>query len=294
MREGIFEHPLSPKGSPGIFAPDDPNLRNINLSTITDIDQKVEHINQVLQKAFEEACPITYISNTVRKPPWLTPEIEEAQRGIRRKLMTARTNKSTLQWLALRESNKQYNKIVSQAQRDAWRTFCKDTESVKQSTRMSKFLKSCNDNKEKQEAVYKTNGDLTTSAEETLEVMASVHFKESVSAPPTNPDNPHPITQDLINKIYSPDRLEQAVSTFEPYKAAGPDTFKPIIIQKAWKHIKDLTRTIMMKNHETQHIPTLWRNSLGIFLPKPGKSDYNQPKSFRTITLSPVMLKLQD
>ena len=127
---------------------DDPNLRNINLSTITDIDQKIKHINQVLQKAFEEACPITYISNTVRKPPWLTPEIEEAQTGIRPKHMTARTNKSTLQWLALRESNKQYNKIVSQAQRDAWRTFCKDTESVKQSTRMSKILKSLNDNKE--------------------------------------------------------------------------------------------------------------------------------------------------
>ena len=39
----------------------------------------------------------------------------------------------------------------------------------------------------------------------------------------------------------------------------------------------------MIKNHSSQHIPTLWRNSLGIFLPKPGKSDYNQLKSYRTI-----------
>ena len=31
-----------------------------------------------------------------------------------------------------------------------------------------------------------------------------------------------------------------------------------------------------------------------MFLPKPGKIDYNQPKSFRTITLSPVLLKLQE
>ena len=50
----------------------------------------------------------------------------------------------------------------------------------------------------------------------------------------------------------------------------------------------------MTKNHETQHIPTLWRDSLGIFLSKPGKADYNQAKSYRTITLSPVMLKLQE
>ena len=39
--------------------------------------------------------------------------------------------------------------------------------------------------------------------------------------------------------------------------------------------------------------PTQWIESLGIFLPKPGNTDYNNPKSFRTITLSPVTLKLQ-
>ena len=271
-----------------------PNLHNTELNTTTDIDCKVETINTALKEAFEEACPITYISSAIRKPPWPTPRVEEAQRGIRRKLITARKNKSNSTWLVLRESNKQYNKIVSHAQRDAWKTFCKDTESIKESARMNKILKSCNDNKEKLEAVYKQNGELTTNAEETLEAMASTHFKESASPPPVIPANPHHISQDLLNKIYSPDRLEKAVGSFEPFKAAGPDTLKPIIIQKAWNHIKDITRTIMSKNHETQHIPTLWRNSLGIFLPKPGKSDYNNPKSFRTITLSPVMLKLQE
>ncbi|KAL5259170.1 hypothetical protein ACHWQZ_G009582 [Mnemiopsis leidyi] len=50
----------------------------------------------------------------------------------------------------------------------------------------------------------------------------------------------------------------------------------------------------MKQSHETQHIPKPWRNSRGIFIPKPGKADYNQPKSYRTITLSPVMLKLQE
>ena len=105
-----------------------------------------------------------------------------------------------------------------------------------------------------------------------------------------------PISNDLLNKIYSPDRLEKDIGTFEPYKAAGhgPDTLQPIIMQKAWNCLKDTIRNIMIKIHEKQHIPVHWRSSLGIFLPKPGKSDYNQPKSYRTITLSPVMLKLQE
>ena len=273
---------------------DNPYLQNINLDTIDDVDHKVDQINTALRQAFEEACPITYISSAVRKPPWLTPDIEEAQRGIRRKLMTARTNKSHANWIALRESNKQYNKIISQAQRNAWRAFCKDTETVKESARMNKILKSCSDNKEKLEAVYKPNGQLTTNAEETLEVMAAAHFKDSSSDPPDDSSDTTPISHDLLNTIYNPDRLDKAIRTFEPDKAAGPDTLKPIIIQKAWSHIKDITRAIMIKNHSSQHIPTLWRSSLGIFLPKPGKSDYNQPKSYRTITLSPVMLKLQE
>jgi hypothetical protein len=51
---------------------------------------------------------------------------------------------------------------------------------------MSEILKFCNDDKEKLEAVYNKNGELTTNAEEayTLEVMASVHFKESYTVHP--------------------------------------------------------------------------------------------------------------
>ena len=43
-----------------------------------------------------------------------------------------------------------------------------------------------------------------------------------------------------------------------------------------------------------QHVPGSWTESNGIFLPKPGKTDYNKPNSYRTITLSPTLLKLQE
>ena len=50
----------------------------------------------------------------------------------------------------------------------------------------------------------------------------------------------------------------------------------------------------MIKSHEMQHVPGSWTESNGIFLPKPGKTDYNKPNSYRTITLSPTLLKLQE
>ena len=49
----------------------------------------------------------------------------------------------------------------------------------------------------------------------------------------------------IINKIYNTKRLEDAIMSFDPFKAAGPDTLKPVIIQKAWHSIKDVTRDIM-------------------------------------------------
>ena len=272
----------------------DPNLNNTNITNTNDIDQTVENINNTLKKAFEEACPITYISSSIRKPPWLTPQIEEAQRGIRHKLKLARKNKTQKHWQALKLANKIHNQNVRQAQREAWRSFCKQTETIKERARMSKILKSSNNHTEKLEAVYKPDGTLTQNANETLDVMATTHFKQSSDPPPQTEHNPHHICNDLLNKIYSTDRLDKAIGTFEPLKAAGPDTLQPIILQKAWKHIKNMTKTIMIKNHENQHIPGPWRNSRGIFIPKPGKTDYNQPKSYRTITLSPVMLKLQE
>ena len=110
--------------------------------------------------------------------------------------------------------------------------------------------------------------------------MKKTHFKND---PNTNDISnkqhikPDPNKINKINKIYNPKKLEDAIMSSDPLKAAGPDTLKPIIIQKAWHSIKDVTRDIMINCHEKQHIPKPWREADGIFLPKPAKTDYNKP-----------------
>ena len=46
-----------------------------------------------------------------------------------------------------------------------------------------------------------------------------------------------------------------------------------------------------MQNHNLQHIPEPWKESLGIFFSQPSKTDYNHLKFYITITLSPVLLQ---
>ena len=80
----------------------------------------------------------------------------------------------------------------------------------------------------------------------------------------------------------------------EPLKAAGPDNVQSVLIQNAYKHIKAPLLRLYKQSHNTGYIPKPWRETKGIFLPKPGKIDYNDVKSFRTITLSSNFLKIHE
>ncbi|KAL5262710.1 hypothetical protein ACHWQZ_G008195 [Mnemiopsis leidyi] len=73
--------------------------------------------------------------------------------------------------------------------------------------------------------------------------------------------------------------------------AAGPDGIRPIMLQKGLTQIRQEFATIARASFISGHVPKCWTNSTGIYLPKPGKTDYRNPRSFRTITLAPVPLK---
>jgi ribonuclease HI len=282
------------------------NLTHRNLETRKDLDKAATELNNILGDAFEKACPITYISNSVKKPPWLTPEVEQAKRTMRHHLMKARPvkGKNKPEWLVYREKVKAYNKLIKTTKRKEWREFCRNAESVRGAARMNKILKSCSSTKEKLEVVYKTKHPkdknkhvLTKSPEETLETMSNTHFGDpgpDKHMPPSNRDSSYSADPILLDTIYHPERLTKAVNTFDPHKAAGPDGFQPLLIQKTWDHISEITRKIMRTSHMLQHTPVPWRESKGLFLAKPGKTDYRDTKSYRTITLSPVLLKIHE
>ena len=154
---------------------------------------------------------------------------------------------------------------------------------------MSKILKNCNDKEAKLDSVYKPDGTLTETPDETLEIMEKSHFKDG--DPPAHTNTNTSPDKRLSQIIYSESRMQEAISSFDPLKAAGPDTLQPLPIQKAWHKT---VRNKIIKSHEMQHVPGSWTESNGIFLPKPGKTDYNKPNSYHTITLSPTLLKLQE
>ena len=125
--------------------------------------------------------------------------------------------------------------------------------------------------------------------------MAS-HFPQITEHKQTSYQNQITTSQAEISSLYeswlSIDKIKLALNCFKDKKTPGPDGMKPII----FKHFPDnLVKTLQLvykaviKLHFT---PTLWKESTVIFIPKPGKTDYNTPKSFRPISLSNYLLKV--
>ena len=130
---------------------------------------------------------------------------------MKRKLMVARRSNSPTLWDNLRISNKTYNKLHTKTKRNEWRKFCADTESAKESARMSKILKNCKDKKAKQDSVYKPDGTLTETPDEPLEIMEKSHFKDG--DPPTHTNTNTSPDKHLLQIIYSEFRVQEVISS---------------------------------------------------------------------------------
>lgn len=278
----------------------DENLKDITRnppdSPIT-LDIAANKLKRSITAAYEASCPVTYIPNSLKDPPWLTREIKEARGEMRSKLMKARASKLTKDWKAYRLQAASYKKNLTKTKRQSWKNFVADTDSVDAKARLTKILKADSSKQTHIQSVYREDGSITKTPTETLERLTEVHFGPTDLNAPTPDDQPEVTVETddtTTNRVYSEDRLRRAMKLFAPNKAPGLDGIQPILIQQGWEHLHEPISTIMRISHKLGHVPACWRESKGIFLPKPGKPDYLQPKAYRVITLTPTLLKLQE
>ena len=92
-------------------------------------------------------------------------------------------------------------------------------------------------------------------------------------------------------EFVSPTRIWKAIWSFGDLKAVGPDEKKPIVLkhlgEKAVKKLVDFFRASSLLGY----VPLQWRESKAVFIPKTGKSDYSQVRSFWPISLSSFIKK---
>ena len=264
----------------------------VDIQSNKQIDKAAKQLADNVINAFNSSCAVAYSSNKIKPPPWETKEVREAKAGIKHRLRQARSTRSDKDWSELRSHQAEYHRLRGHTKNKKFKEFCQGMEAKSVPKRISNIIK---DNKTTRlGTIRQQNGTLTESPEETLEVMTNIHFasnSEEQTRSEQQPNQNDPDDSASVETIFSPRRVRKALSEFDPLSASGPDGIRPIMLQKGWNMIHVAFTNIIKASYLNSHTPEIWRNSTGIFLPKPGKDDYYNPKSYRTITLSPIPLK---
>jgi ribonuclease HI len=127
--------------------------------------------------------------------------------------------------------------------------------------------------------------------------LMDVHFPGSTQAvkhielAPSNDDHIYCDIDDEEVAFITPQVIKRSIASFGDHKAAGIDELKPIALKhlgtKALQRLVSIYRASVLLGYT----PVCWRVSKVIFIPKVGKDDYAEARSFRPISLSSFLLK---
>ena len=196
-------------------------------------------------------------------------------------------------WEQFRDARRKLKSLIKKAKKSAWREFCEEADNPSAVSKVNKVIQGRTS--QTLGLMKRSDGTLLPSPEISLIHVINTHF-------PGNrmrlPDLNSPL--DTVN-IYSREAeflheqaAAESIQAFGAKKAAGPDELPPCVFQ----HFGEATIRRLVKLFKASYllgyVPEQWRNGKVIFIPKPGKSDYATPRSFRPITLSSFMIKVME
>ena len=260
-----------------------------------DLDTKANKINETLIKAYESSNQLR-TKKTSSKPKWWSSELERLKRDTQRFLNKYRKNPTESRREQWKETSTLYKKEIKKAQSNSWKAFCGELKDTSAIAKLQKLMKE--DNRSKLGTVRKQNGEYTTTPEETLEELLRVLFPDmnaeeevdTVEEPNEGQDNDTDEDIDLEGMINT-ESVETAISSFKPYKSPGPDGIYPALLQQGIKELTPFLVTLYRESIRERRPAKEWLENKAVFIPKPGKADYTDPKSYRPISLSSFILK---
>ena len=254
---------------------------------------KLENETLVLErditKALDIACPVkeVNISNS-RQPKWWSRKLDQLKTQMRNSYRKYRRTRNELDLDTFRSNRREYKKEIKYNKRATWRNFCS---SIGNSLTLSKLIKiTKRERVQKIGQLRKPDNSYTNDSKDVIELLFDTHFSCAIQ-----PDNCSKQSEGFTNNLefsyITEQKVEKALNSFGALKAAGPDGFKPIVLQNLsknlYKRISILYRACLTLGYN----PRRWCESKVTMIPKTGKDNYDQPKSFRPISLCSFLLK---
>jgi hypothetical protein len=169
-----------------------------------------------------------------------------------------------------------HKKKVRKAKREDWKSFCNNTP-----VKAAKLNRIIQDSVTSATLgmVRRRDGTVTEDGVEMAETMLDEHFPESSPNENVNAGTQRKVIAPHYDWL-SEKAFTAAFKKFGNNKAPGPDGIKPIVLKKLPAQISGRLLQIYTACLDLGYVPTEWRRSKVIFIPKSGKDDYSDPRAY--------------
>lgn len=258
-------------------------------NSVDDLEVAVDYVQQAILTSYHQNCKLTSTSSP-RRVPWWSSELSSLRKKCRKLFNRA---KKTGDWQTYRNALTTYSKAIRDAKKCSWQRFCDGIKDMSATAKVVKIMTrdtSCNLN-----AINLSDGSYCESGDEVLAEMLRVHFPGSHAltndvaahaASPCSKDN-----WEAAKQVVSQDKVIWAINSFKPYKSPGMDGIVPILLKEGIHLLVPILCRIFRSCIAYGYIPRSWRYAKVVFIPKVGKDNYFEAKSFRPISLTSFLLK---
>ena len=262
--------------------------------TKEELDRRAEHLDRDIYDCLNESHPLHTVRTKVRQRFEFNEVLTRWKKKVHACFSNYRKLRSQFAYDQLKNARREYKRHIRRAKHNSWQTFCDETDGMKAAARLNRIIQG--GTRQTLGLIRDRNGTLLESPEASIKQVIDTHFPDNRDPDldqrpcPDYDTNPCYVS-DMAAAFITSERVSEAIHTFGSHKAAGPDGFKPCVLQ----HLGPVTVSRLTNRYKASYLlgymPKVWRKSRVIFIPKAGKSDYSEARSFRPITLTSFMVK---
>lgn len=254
----------------------------------SDLETRTELMMQVIMKASDKSIPKRKLK-TKQEPPWWTRELHQKRAVMRQ----AHRRFNTIEELRAQrrlEYNKARNdfvKLLRAEKKKSWRTFADDIK-VNIWGKCFRWVKKGSTSHDAPSILKKPNGEFTRTLRETLQYLLDTLI-------PSDPNEagqiqePRKVARDYQETSIG--EIKNAIWRMSTKKAPGEDGIDAAILRKAWNIISYPVTELFNDLLRHGYFPRIWRTADVVTILNGKEKPREDPKSFRPVSLLPVMGK---
>ena len=246
------------------------------------INEEAESLQNIILSSLDQVAPEEEKKKKSQRLTWWSKKLG----GLRKQMNQLRqgNNRETY-----KETKRAFKKELTFQKRESWKKW---TSGIQNHPEIKRFMNAAQGKGVKKlGSIRKPDGGYSETLYEATDILLQEHFPGSTEVPLIQEEHTTATTTTLGNDWITGKLVQKAIESFGDNKAPGVDGIKPIVLKQlpsVMLHRLSLLYRAILTIGST---PETWKRAKVVFIPKPGKSDYTEKRSWRPISLTSFLLK---